>query len=84
MRLSHFAAFLSLLAVAGVLLLPTAGCGAKKKGAKALTIKQQLEKAEAEGTPDRQAAALLKVAAHNGMPATDLVQKKRPRLHSTS
>lgn len=62
MRLSHFAAFLSLLAVAGVLLLPTAGCGAKKKGAKALTIKQQLEKAEAEGTPDRQAAALLKVA----------------------
>ena len=59
MRLSHFAAFLSLLAVAGVLLLPTAGCGAKKKGAKALTIKQQLEKAEAEVTPDRQAAALL-------------------------
>jgi tetratricopeptide (TPR) repeat protein len=41
-------------------LLPTAGCGTKKKPA--LTIEQRLKNAEKEKTPDRQAAALLKVA----------------------
>ena len=41
-------------------LLPTAGCGSKKKPA--LTIEQRLKNAEKEKTPDRQAAALLKVA----------------------
>lgn len=38
-------------------LLPAAGCGSKKKPG--LTIKQLLEKAEQEKTPDRQAAAAL-------------------------
>ena len=41
-------------------LLPVAGCGAKKKAG--LTIEQRREKAEQEKTPDRQAAALVKVA----------------------
>lgn len=51
--------------VVGVaLLVPAAGCGGtKKKGKKGgLTVAQQLEKAEKESTPDRQAAAYLKVA----------------------
>jgi hypothetical protein len=42
-------------------LLTAAGCGATKKPG--LTIEQRLEKAEQEKTPDRQAAALLRVAA---------------------
>jgi tetratricopeptide (TPR) repeat protein len=41
-------------------ILPTAGCGTKKKPA--LTIEQRLKNAEKEKTPERQAAALLKVA----------------------
>jgi tetratricopeptide (TPR) repeat protein len=41
-------------------ILPTAGCGSKKKPA--LTIEQRLKNAEKEKTPDRQAAAILKVA----------------------
>ena len=41
-------------------ILPTAGCGTKKKPA--LTIEQRLKNAEKEKTPDRQAAAILKVA----------------------
>ncbi len=41
-------------------ILPATGCGAKKKPA--LTIEQRLKNAEKEKTPDRQAAALLKVA----------------------
>lgn len=57
-RLARLAT-ICLLAVAA--LLPAAGCGGKKKKA-GPTIEQQIEKAEAEGTPDRQAAALLKVA----------------------
>ena len=40
--------------------LPAAGCGTKKKPA--LTIEQRLKNAEKEKTPDRQAAALVKVA----------------------
>jgi len=40
--------------------LPAAGCGTKKKPA--LTIEQRLKNAEKEKAPDRQAAALLKVA----------------------
>ncbi len=40
--------------------LPAAGCGTKKKPS--LTIEQRLKNAEKEKTPDRQAAALLKVA----------------------
>lgn len=41
-------------------LLPAVGCGTKKKPA--LSIEQRLKNAENEKTPDRQAAALLKVA----------------------
>lgn len=41
-------------------ILPTAGCGTKKKPA--LSIEQRLKNAEKEKTPDRQAAAILKVA----------------------
>lgn len=55
----------ALLTMIGALFLaPTAGCGGtKKKGKKGgLTVAQQLEKAEKESTPDRQAAAYLKVA----------------------
>ena len=40
--------------------LPATGCGSKKKPT--LTIEQRLKNAEKEKTPDRQAAALLKVA----------------------
>ena len=40
--------------------LPVAGCGTKKKPA--LTIEQRLKNVEKEKTPDRQAAALLKIA----------------------
>ena len=40
--------------------LPAAGCGTKKKPS--LTIEQRLKNAEKEKTPDRQAAALLKIA----------------------
>ncbi len=44
-------------------LLTSSGCGQKKKAKKGgLTIKQQLEKAESESTPDLQANALIKVA----------------------
>lgn len=52
------------LVVGVFLLVPAAGCGGtKKKGKKGgLTVAQQLEKAEKESTPDRQAAAYLKVA----------------------
>ena len=52
------------LVVGSALLVPAAGCGGtKKKGKKGgLTVAQQLEKAEKESTPDRQAAAYLKVA----------------------
>jgi uncharacterized protein HemY len=41
-------------------ILPAAGCGTKKKPA--LTIEQRLKNVEKEKTPDRQAAALLKIA----------------------
>jgi hypothetical protein len=41
-------------------ILPAVGCGSKKKPA--LTIEQRLKNAEKEKTPDRQAAAILKVA----------------------
>ena len=57
-----FASFRPILLVLTGLtcMVPTAGCGTKKKPT--LTIEQRLEKAEKEKTPDRQAAALLKVA----------------------
>ncbi|MFM7291424.1 MAG: hypothetical protein ACKO6B_09345 [Planctomycetia bacterium] len=48
------------LAVGLAVLPPATGCGSKKKPA--LTIEQRLANAEKEKTPDRQAAALLKVA----------------------
>ena len=48
------------LAVGTMLLPPAAGCGTKKKPA--LTVEQRLRKAEEEKTPDRQAAALLRIA----------------------
>lgn len=54
----RFLTFCALMA----LLLPSAGCGAKKKAKKGKTVAEQLEKAEAESTPDRQAAAFLKIA----------------------
>jgi len=58
----HFASirrsFVIVLGLAAI--LPLAGCGTKKKPS--LTIEQRLENAEKEKTPDRQAAALLKVA----------------------
>ena len=52
------------LVVGVALLVPAAGCGGtKKKGKKGgLTIAQQREKADKESTPDRQAAAYLKIA----------------------
>jgi hypothetical protein len=52
------------IVIGALALASTAGCGGtKKKGKKGgLTVAQQLEKAEKESTPDRQAAALLKVA----------------------
>jgi tetratricopeptide (TPR) repeat protein len=50
-------------ALAVALLLPAAGCGTKKKGKKGLTIAQLKEKAEKESSPDRKAAAYLKIAA---------------------
>jgi hypothetical protein len=51
---------LATIALVAVAALPaTGGCGKKKTG---LTIAQRLEKAEKEPTPDRQAAAFLKVA----------------------
>ena len=63
MRLSTATRMLILIVAIVAIALPTAGCGGKKKGKKGgLTIKQQLDKAEGESTPDRQAAALLKVA----------------------
>ncbi|MFM7290351.1 MAG: hypothetical protein ACKO6B_03855, partial [Planctomycetia bacterium] len=51
---------LLVLAVGLAVLPPATGCGSKKKPA--LTIEQRLANAEKEKTPDRQAAALLKVA----------------------
>jgi tetratricopeptide (TPR) repeat protein len=48
------------IAVGLTAFLPAVGCGTKKKPA--LTIEQRLTNAEKEKTPDRQAAALLKVA----------------------
>jgi len=48
------------IALAAAVLFPAVGCGTKKKPA--LTIAQRLQKAEEEKTPDRQAAALLKIA----------------------
>lgn len=49
-----------LVLVGLAVILPASGCGTKKKAT--LTIKQRLEKAEKETTPDRQVVALLKVA----------------------
>jgi len=49
----------SAVLVAAAVLPHAGGCGKKKTG---LTIKQRLERAEKESSPDRQAAALLKVA----------------------
>jgi len=56
--------FAALTMIGALLLAPAAGCGGtKKKGKKGgLTVAQQLEKAEKESTPDRQAAAYLRVA----------------------
>lgn len=61
--MSLFARALPLLVIGIALLVPGAGCGTRKKAKKGgLTVKQQLERAEKESTPDRQAAAYLRVA----------------------
>jgi hypothetical protein len=50
-------------ALASALLLPAAGCGSKKKkGKKGRTVAEQRNDAKAEATPDRRAAAFLKLA----------------------
>lgn len=49
-------------ALAVAILLPSTGCGTKKKGKKGRTIAQQREDAKAESTPDRRAAAFIKLA----------------------
>jgi tetratricopeptide (TPR) repeat protein len=63
MRVDGCNRFLVVCALALVILLPAAGCGTKKKGKKGLTIAQLKEKAEKESSPDRKAAAYLKIAA---------------------
>lgn len=52
--------FVAAWTIVAAVLMPAAGCGKKRKGGP--TIKELIEKAEMEGSPDRQAAALLKVA----------------------
>ena len=55
--------FLMFFALASALLLPAAGCGSKKKkGKKGRTVAEQRNDAKAEATPDRRAAAFLKLA----------------------
>ena len=55
--------FLMFCALASALLLPAAGCGSKKKkGKKGRTVAEQRNDAKAEATPDRRAAAFLKLA----------------------
>ena len=55
--------FLMFCALASALLLPAAGCGSKKKkGKKGRTVAEQRNDAKAETTPDRRAAAFLKLA----------------------
>lgn len=62
MRVSGCIRFLVVCALAMTILLPATGCGTKKKGKKGLTIAQLQEKAEKESSPDRKAAAYLKIA----------------------
>lgn len=53
------------VALSMAIVLPASGCGSKKKSKKkgvGLTIAQQLEKAKAEKTADKQAKAMVKVA----------------------
>jgi hypothetical protein len=54
---------LTCCAIVAALLLPAAGCGTKKKGKKTLTVAQLKEKAAKESSPDKKAAAYLRVAA---------------------
>lgn len=63
MRVSGCIRFLVVCALAMTILLPAAGCGTKKKGKKGLTIADLKVKAEKETSPDRKAAAYLKIAA---------------------
>lgn len=60
MRQSHSIRPLLLVILGLAALLTATGCGSKKKPL--LTIEQRLKNAEKEKTPDRQAAALVKVA----------------------
>jgi len=62
MSMSGYSRAITCCALAVALLLPAAGCGTKKKGKKGLTIAQLKEKAEKESSPDRKAAAYLKIA----------------------
>jgi tetratricopeptide (TPR) repeat protein len=61
MRSSGCIRVLMFCALAVALLLPSTGCGTKKKGKKGLTVAQLKEKAEKESSPDRKAAAYLKI-----------------------
>lgn len=63
MRVSGCIRFLLICALAVTILLPASGCGTKKKAKKGPTIAKLREKAEKESSPDRKAAAYLKIAA---------------------
>jgi hypothetical protein len=62
MRLPAIPRFAMVLALGLTLLLPSAGCGSKKKAKKGKTIAQQLEDARKEKTPDAQSRRLVRVA----------------------
>ena len=53
---------LTLLIALAVLVQPIAGCGAKKKSRRGLTVAELRDRAKNEGTPDQRAAAYLRVA----------------------
>lgn len=63
MRVIGSSRFLVVCALALAILLPAIGCGTKKKGKKGLTVAQLKQKADKESSPDRKAAAYLKIAA---------------------
>lgn len=63
MPMSGCLRFLMFCALVSAVLIPAAGCGSKKKkGKKGRTVAEQRTDAKAEATPDRRAAAFLKLA----------------------
>lgn len=62
MRLATQLRRLAVVAAALACLLPASGCGGGKKKGGGLTIKQRLDRARAEKTPENQARELVKVA----------------------